>query len=874
MLLNAKADPDARNSVGRCALTTAIASNHLKVVNCLLLSGADTADISMSAIRYWSPCNISKRIDNLLRYFPSQKKKKKKKHSILSTLSEEETRKFRQLFDFYDGNQDGIVTFEDLFSKLNISRFTARSMIDHAVINKQLGQMTFEDFVKMTKTSTKPPEFTSRVSSFLQWADTSAKGTRRRAVMERALENLEDQSMDMTELMSSIERDIEYENERKKRKKRLQRKNTGRRGKVTAAKAATTPIGPGRGETRDNDDDNYSNHGTAFTNDRKGKSVQRGPHPFSIASQHSTRGAEVEEERGEEERSQDIFIISRPKRSTSNEDRKIKRREEKKERKNLSKGKIKEKGKDKGISFSLGKEKVDGLRDVRNFKSARGLHRPRNSLYHRMINPTRPPNAHQNHTNHASKYKNKKSTLDFFSVENAYAVQDSSSSESESAADTRVKEMKRKSEARKAARKAQKGVHIQFKEDKTFIETSIKDYQSYRKSRQLGVKRNLTARRGTAFRDGKGQLVNMANRQEAIDKYKEKDDMFLDDDEIEGLKQSRRKKPRRLTGFAFTACKSPNSRSKGKGTSPSARAEKKSGGQAGSSVGSVDPALRRKLVMAEANHRLNAGSDSDTEDKADQISSKTTHFAVSSSTKKEHSSVNFDSGIEIKSSAAPGLKSGMKSAMRKPGGTKFGRMAGAGSQKDQGRTTFFTDDGGSGMRRGTVFSDAAKRSGPTRKTVARTGARFADQGGSSGDDDEGEPTFVFQFEGVGRGTQMKTTRLEDDKVAGRLCVNVLGGGHTVINRKKNRNIQAAGREEALGITARPGSVSRKPPKGLHYPSSVAQAKSAPRIRSLGFAAGDSKSKSRGRGGARRGTTFVQAGSAVATPKKARGVGFA
>lgn len=67
-LIENGADLAHQNKTLKTALHFAIAGNHFPVVKLLLDSGADTSNVRVSTIRFWSPNNISKRYcRNLLR---------------------------------------------------------------------------------------------------------------------------------------------------------------------------------------------------------------------------------------------------------------------------------------------------------------------------------------------------------------------------------------------------------------------------------------------------------------------------------------------------------------------------------------------------------------------------------------------------------------------------------------------------------------------------------------------------------------------------------------------------------------------------------------------------------------------------------------
>lgn len=59
-----------RDKNGRTPLMMAIGGNHYKLVKFMLETGADTRNVSMRAIRFWSQCNISQLIDTLLLKYP------------------------------------------------------------------------------------------------------------------------------------------------------------------------------------------------------------------------------------------------------------------------------------------------------------------------------------------------------------------------------------------------------------------------------------------------------------------------------------------------------------------------------------------------------------------------------------------------------------------------------------------------------------------------------------------------------------------------------------------------------------------------------------------------------------------------------------
>ncbi len=118
LLLDHGAEIDLKNKSGNSPLHMAIAHNHYQTTKLLLERGANTYGVSMRYIRYWSPCNISKRIDSELKKYPPKEPSIQKKNSPLTHLTPKEIAEHKSFFDYYDTNRDGYITFEELNEKL------------------------------------------------------------------------------------------------------------------------------------------------------------------------------------------------------------------------------------------------------------------------------------------------------------------------------------------------------------------------------------------------------------------------------------------------------------------------------------------------------------------------------------------------------------------------------------------------------------------------------------------------------------------------------------------------------------------------------------------------------------------------------------
>lgn len=118
VLLDRGADLNFRDKTGRSALHMAIASNHYTCVKFLLEVGANTTGVDMRQIRFWSNSNISNRIDNLLKKYPPKPLRTSKlKRSPIEGLTLREFALQKKIFKFFDLNQDGFISEEELKSQ-------------------------------------------------------------------------------------------------------------------------------------------------------------------------------------------------------------------------------------------------------------------------------------------------------------------------------------------------------------------------------------------------------------------------------------------------------------------------------------------------------------------------------------------------------------------------------------------------------------------------------------------------------------------------------------------------------------------------------------------------------------------------------------
>eukprot|EP00823_Brevimastigomonas_motovehiculus_P002926 TRINITY_DN1743_c0_g1_i1.p1 TRINITY_DN1743_c0_g1~~TRINITY_DN1743_c0_g1_i1.p1 ORF type:complete len:384 (-),score=94.23 TRINITY_DN1743_c0_g1_i1:328-1479(-) len=143
------AEINLRNKAGNSPLTMAIAGNHFACVKYLLEKGANTYGVNMRYIRYWSPCNITKRIDNLLKKFPPKDPTIQKKNSPLALLSPRELAEYKKFFDYYDTNHDGFITLDELSQKLgkDFTKNVLKRMMELASSAANCDKISFEDFV-------------------------------------------------------------------------------------------------------------------------------------------------------------------------------------------------------------------------------------------------------------------------------------------------------------------------------------------------------------------------------------------------------------------------------------------------------------------------------------------------------------------------------------------------------------------------------------------------------------------------------------------------------------------------------------------------------------------------------------------------------
>lgn len=115
VLLDRGADLNFRDKSGRSALHMSIASNHYATVKFLLEQGANTTGVDLRQIRFWSNCNISNRVDNLLKKYPPKPLRASKlKRSPIEGLSLKEFALQKKIFKFFDLNQDGFISEEEL----------------------------------------------------------------------------------------------------------------------------------------------------------------------------------------------------------------------------------------------------------------------------------------------------------------------------------------------------------------------------------------------------------------------------------------------------------------------------------------------------------------------------------------------------------------------------------------------------------------------------------------------------------------------------------------------------------------------------------------------------------------------------------------
>lgn len=120
VLLDRGADLNFRDKSGKSALHMSIASNHYATVKFLLEQGANTTGVDLRQIRFWSNCNISNRIDNLLKKYPPKPLRASKlKRSPIEGLSLKEFALQKKIFKFFDLNQDGFISEDELKGQQN-----------------------------------------------------------------------------------------------------------------------------------------------------------------------------------------------------------------------------------------------------------------------------------------------------------------------------------------------------------------------------------------------------------------------------------------------------------------------------------------------------------------------------------------------------------------------------------------------------------------------------------------------------------------------------------------------------------------------------------------------------------------------------------
>jgi ankyrin repeat protein len=157
VLIDKGADLNFRDKVGKSALHMAIASNQYATVKFLLEMGANTTGVDMRQIRFWSMSNISTRVDNLLKKYPPKPLRTSKlKRSPIEGLTLKEFALQKKIFKFFDANQDGFISTDELRMRLNETKRgpvfeprLIRQMIKVANSFNNSKGVSFEQFVEI-----------------------------------------------------------------------------------------------------------------------------------------------------------------------------------------------------------------------------------------------------------------------------------------------------------------------------------------------------------------------------------------------------------------------------------------------------------------------------------------------------------------------------------------------------------------------------------------------------------------------------------------------------------------------------------------------------------------------------------------------------